>query len=110
MLDVNTLETQLKNSISNIIVPAIKECKLAELTESSDIGKEKAEEIANLFDELVSENLAKCIAGAIDYYVKNIQITGTIITAGSPVTQTAVISSTNVPSTNGIIPNTLGIK
>lgn len=110
MLNVNDLESQIKSALSNIIPNAIKECKLAELTEESDLGKEKAEEIAKLFDELVSEQLAKCIAGAIDYYVKNAQIYGTIITAGSPVTQTAVIMSQPMPTVNGAIPNTLGIK
>lgn len=110
MLDVNTLESQIKKSLSNIIPNAIKECKLAELPEYSEFGEEHAQQIADLFDELVSESLAKCIAGAIDYYIKNAQIYGTIITAGSPVTQSATIVSTNNPSLNGITPNTLGLK
>jgi hypothetical protein len=50
------------------------------------------------------------MAQAIDYYTKNAQIFGTVITMGSPTTQTAMINSTPMPATNGSIPNTLGIK
>ena len=77
--------------------------------DESELGKEKAKEFAETFDELVTEQLAKLIANAIDYYIKNISITGTIITTGSPVTQMAVIAPAPVPSTAGKIPNTLGI-
>jgi hypothetical protein len=54
--------------------------------------------------------LADNIANAIDYYIKNMAITGTIITVGSPVTQTAVITSMPTPVANGKVPNTLGIS
>ena len=66
--------------------------------------------IAETFDDLVTEPLAENLANAIDYYVKNIAITGTIITSGSPVTQTAMISSMPTPVINGKVPNTLGIS
>ena len=46
----------------------------------SELGKSRAKAFADTFDELVSEELAKLIASAIDYYVKNISIFGTIIT------------------------------
>jgi hypothetical protein len=69
-----------------------------------------AKDIADTFDELVSESLADIIANAIDYYIKNMNITGTIITVGSPVTQTAVIAPAPTPITGGKIPNTFGIS
>ena len=109
MLKVNDLETQLKGALHNIIPPAIEQCKINEYPNESELGKEKAKEFAETFDELVTEQLAKLIANAIDYYIKNISITGTIITTGSPVTQMAVITPAPVPSTAGKIPNTLGI-
>ena len=58
----------------------------------------------------IVKQLAQLIANAIDYYVKNISITGTIITVGSMVTQTAMIAPAPTPVVAGAIPNTLGIK
>ena len=109
MLNVDKLKDNIKQSIQEIVIPAIKEIELARQPIKSEVGDKMAEQIANTFDELVSEPLADNIANAIDYYVKNAQIFGTIITVGSPVTQTAVVNSTPTPVTNGKIPNTLGI-
>lgn len=109
MLRVGDLESQLKSALGNIIPKAIEQCKLNEYPNESELAKEKAKEFAETFDDLVTEQLAKLIANAIDYYIKNATITGTIITAGSPVTQTAVIMPAPMPSTAGKIPNTLGI-
>lgn len=109
MLRVGDLESQLKSALGNIIPKAIEQCKLNEYPNESELAKEKAKEFAETFDDLVTEQLAKLIASAIDYYIKNATITGTIITAGSPVTQTAVIMPAPMPSTAGKIPNTLGI-
>ena len=110
MLKVDDLESQLKTALKKIIPPAIEQCKLAEYPMDSELGKSRAKAFADTFDELVSEELAKLIASAIDYYVKNISIFGTIITVGSMVTQTAVIAPAPSPVTAGSIPNTLGIK
>jgi len=110
MLKVNDLESQLKTALKNIIPPAIEQCKLAEYPMDSELGKSRAKAFADSFDELVSEQLAQLIANAIDYYVKNISITGTIITVGSMVTQTAMIAPAPTPVVAGAIPNTLGIK
>lgn len=109
MLNVDKLKDNIKQSIQEIVVPAIKEIERARQPNKSDLGDEQVEQIGKLFDDLVSEPLADNIANAIDYYVKNAQIFGTIITVGSPVTQTAVVASTPTPMTNGKIPNTLGI-
>ena len=74
MLKVGDLESQLKSALKNIIPPAIEQCKLAEYPMESKLGKERAKAFADSFDELVTENLAKLIASAIDYYIKNIII------------------------------------
>lgn len=110
MLNVDGLKDNIKQMIQDIVIPAIKEIELARQPNKSDIGEKQAEQIAETFDELVSEPLADNLANAIDYYVKNIAITGTIITVGSPVTQTAVITSMPTPVANGKVPNTLGIS
>ena len=110
MLNVDDLESQIKTALKNIIPLAIEQCKLAEYPMDSEIGKSRAKAFAESFDELVSEELAKIIASAIDYYVKNMNITGTIITSGSPSTHVAKISPAPTPITGGKIPNTLGIS
>ena len=110
MLNVDGLKDQLKQTIQDIIIPAIKEIELARQPVKSDVGDKQAQQIADTFDELVTEPLAENLANAIDYYVKNIAITGTIITTGSPITQTAKIFSLPTPVTNGKVPNTLGIS
>lgn len=109
MLNVDGLKDNIAKMIKDIVIPAIKEIELARQPVKSDLGDEVAEQMANTFDELVTEKLADNLANAIDYYVKNAQIFGTIITVGSPVTQTAIVNSTPIPTTNGKIPNTLGI-
>ena len=110
MLNVDGLKDQIQQMIKDIVIPAVKEIELARLPVKSDDGDKMAEQIADTFDELVTEPLAENLANAIDYYVKNMAITGTIITTGSPVTQTAIITSMPTPITNGKIPNTLGIS
>lgn len=110
MLNVDGLKDQIKQSIQEIIIPALVQIELLRCPQKSKLGDELAEQVANTFDELVTEPLAENLANAIDYYVKNISITGTIITVGSPTTQTASISSMKTPIVNGKIPNTLGIS
>ena len=110
MLNVDGLKDQIKQSIQEIVIPAIKEIERARQPMKTEIGDELAEQMANTFDELVTEPLADNLANAIDYYIKNMAITGTIITVGSPVTQTAVITSMPTPVANGKVPNTLGIS
>ena len=110
MLNVDGLKEQIMQTIKDVIVPAIKEIELARQPNKSDVGDKQAEQIAQTFDELVTEPLADNLANAIDYYIKNMAITGTIITVGSPVTQTAVITSMPKPVSNGKVPNTLGIS
>lgn len=110
MLKVGDLEDQIKSALENTIPKAIETCKLGEFPEDSDMGKEHAKKCADTFKELVCADLAKLLASAIDYYVKNISITGTILTVGSPAAQQAVIAPAPTPAVAGVIPNTLGIK
>ena len=110
MLNVDKLKEQIAQMIKDIVIPAIEEIERARQPMKSKIGDESAKQIAQTFDELVTESLAENLANAIDYYVKNIAITGTIITVGSPTTQTATISSMPTPVANGKVPNTLGIS
>lgn len=110
MLDKDTLKENLANGLSTIVRPAIEECFKRMWPAKSNIGDAYAETFANNFDEMVSDQLAEVFAAAIDYYVKNIEIFGTVITVGSPTTQTAQINGMSTPILNGAIPNTLGIK
>lgn len=110
MLNVDGLKDQIKEIIQNIVIPAIKEIELARQPVKSDVGDKYAQQIADTFDELVTEPLAENLANAIDYYVKNISITGTIITVGGMFSQVANISSMPTPVANGKVPNTLGIS
>ena len=110
MLDVDKLKKEIAEGIQTTIIPAIKRLELMRFPSTSELGNEMAEDAAAAFDDIVTEPLAEIIANAIDYYVKNISIFGTIITVGSMVTQTAVIAPAPSPVTAGSIPNTLGIK
>jgi hypothetical protein len=110
MLKPQVLEQQLKDMFNQTIPVAFERAFLELFPEKTDAGDKQAKQFAKTIDDLLSEQWAKTIAQAIDYYVKNAQIFGTIITAGSPTSQVAVINSTPVPVTNGAIPNTLGIK
>ena len=112
MLKPDDLKSQLHAAFKQYIPKAIEQCMANDMQEAgtSKLAKEKAKKFAKTFDDLVSEPLAESIAQAIDYYVKNAQIYGTIITVGSRFTQTATINSTDKPLVNGKVPNTLGIK
>lgn len=110
MLNVDSLKDQICMGIKNIIVPAIKETIRTGYPQESDIGNEISEEQSSVFDDLVSEQFADVLANAIDYYVKNMAIEGTIITNGGPTTQIARINANPIPKINGKLPNTLGIR
>lgn len=110
MLKKDTLQSQLLDIFKNTIPGAFEKAMLESYPGSSKKGKERAKKFGETMSEMLSEEWASGIAAAIDYYVKNAQIFGTVITVGSPTTQTAMINSTPVPSINGSVPNTLGIK
>jgi hypothetical protein len=110
MLDSNKLQKQLQQSIQDIIIPAIEQLELKRYPYKNQWSERNAKEISKLFDNLVSEPLAKVIADAIDCYIKNANVTGTIITTGSPTTQVARINPAGTPTMGGKIPNTFGIN
>ena len=110
MLNPQTLAEYISNSIRTLVCPAIKQCLLNSYPMKSDIGDQIAENFANNFDDLVSDQLGTCIAEAIDYYIKNAELYGTIITVGSPTTQTAKLLPSPMPMINGSVPNSIGIK
>ena len=110
MLKVDILKNQIKSAIQSTVVPAIERIELKGQPTTSDLGNERAAESARIFDEMVSEALADIIANAIDSYIKNANITGTVITVGGPTTQTANIVAAPTPIVGGKIPNTFGIS
>lgn len=110
MLKVDDLKSQIASAIKNIVVPAIEQCIKNKTSQKSDKEYEEAKKFAESFDNQVTDQLADSLANAIDYYIKNADITGTIITVGSPTTQTAVISPPPTPVVGGKVPNTFGIN
>lgn len=110
MLKPDVLKQNLLDLFNQTIPVAFEQAFLELMPEKTDAGSEAAKKFGETIDKLVSEQWAETMAQAIDYYVKNAQIFGTVITVGSPTTQTAMINSTPMPATNGAIPNTLGIK
>lgn len=110
MLNQDALSKQLKEGFSTIFKNAFECCWLNSFPNNSDVGAEYAKQFAETFDNLASENLAILISSAIDTYIKNAAITGTIVTAGSAAAQTANIKSLPTPTANGTVPNTLGIS
>ena len=109
MLNENTLYREIKAAFNETFPTAFENALKSTFSEQSEIGDEVAKQFGKSIDDAISDPLAKRLAAAIDYYVRNANIYGTIITVGSPVTQTAAISSPT-PLTNGKIPNTLGIQ
>ena len=109
MLNVNTLEEELKKAFSETLPMAFEEAMKSTFPQDSDLGSEIAKTFGEVIDDLVSESLAKRLAAAIDYHVRSATIYGNIITTGGPTVQYATINSPT-PLTNGVIPNSLGIK
>lgn len=110
MLKVDHLASQIQSALSSIITPALEECLIENSPITSESLRNDAKKFAQTFDKLVSENLAKSLANAIDYYIRTADITGTIITNGSPTTHMASIVPPATPISGGKIPNTLGIN
>lgn len=109
MLNVDNLQKSLQVAFEEVLPSAFEEVMRAMLPMQSTDGDNKVKAVSNFVKDLISEDLSTRIASAIDYYIKNADIYGTIITVGSPSTQTAKIESPS-PLTNGKVPNTLGIK
>lgn len=109
MLNPDKLSSDIQSAIEDIVTPAIKQAMVQTMPEASGKGEEMCQEYADTIVEMIAEPLAQRIGNAIHAYIKNISINGTVITVGSMVTQTAVISPAT-PATAGVVPNTLGIQ
>ena len=111
MLNQVTLKMHLADAFKDVIKPAAKCAWKSTLDAESAYGDNQAEQFADTFTEMIAEPLAERLAAAIDYYIKSGCIYGNIVTAGTPVTQTAIIP----PGVNlgnpvaGKVPNTFGI-
>jgi hypothetical protein len=109
MLNPKTLEDQIKNALEQYLPPAFENAMFSMIDADGDEVRERCKNFGQTVSDMLSEPLASSIAAAIDYYVKNISISGTILTTGTPVTQQAVIVSPS-PLTNGVVPNSLKIQ
>lgn len=110
MLNSTALTNEIKGIFDDVLPDAL-ETSLNSLSDykSEDVEK-KNKEFAEMFTRMVSMPIAQRLAGAIDHYIKTGQLFGTIITAGTPFTQTAVIAPSPMGMvTSGKVPNTLGI-
>jgi len=110
MLDKSALKEYIENAFHATIVPALENAMLRSYPYNSEYGQDHAHTFALNFGSIAAEPFSEVLADAIDYYIKNITITGTIITMGSPTTQTATIIPAPNPMSAGSIPNTLKIS
>ena len=111
MLNSNSLASDLKSIFDDVLKPSIETALRTLSGEESEAGIEKAKTFAENLTEMLSKPLADRLAASIDHYIKSACIFGTILTAGSPVAQTAVIPP-GTPAGMAIagkVPNTLGM-
>ena len=110
MLNSNSLASDFKSIFDDVLQPAIESAMRSMTGEETENSIKTAEMFAENLTEMLSKPLADRLAATIDHYIKSGQLSGTIITAGSPFTQTAVIVPDPMGmATSGKIPNTLGI-
>lgn len=110
MLNSTAFANEIKGIFDDILPDAL-EAALNSLADykSKDLEK-KNKEFADMLTNMLSMPLSQRLAGAIDHYIKSGQIYGTIITTGSPLSQTGVIAPSPLGmATSGKVPNTLGI-
>ena len=110
MLNSNLLAKDLKEIFDDVLEPAVESAVNSMTPEETASSKKAAKMFAKNLTEMLSKPLSDRLAATIDHYIKSGQLYGTILTAGSPFAQTAVI----VPSpmgmaTSGKVPNTLGM-
>lgn len=109
MLNKNELQKQIQSSLEKNFKKACARAVEKLMPIPTENGKKRTEDFAETFTKIIADNLSVSLAEAIDYYVKNIELHGTVITVGSPTTQTALINCTPNPTVNGTVPNTLKI-
>lgn len=108
MLNKQTLQKEIQGAIEELLPNALREGLKSTFYRETESGNKMADRFASVVTELFAQPFSEALAAAIDYHVRSATIYGTIITAGSPTTQAAVINS---PSAliNGKVTNTLGI-
>ena len=110
MLNLTGLEKDITDAFKETLPGAFEQAMQETFPEKSAAGAEIAKKFGETITDLIAEPLGKRLASAIDYYVKSGSIKGTIITVGSMVTQTAMLSPVNLGNPiAGSVPNTLGI-
>ena len=109
MLNEKKLCEEIQKAFEETLPAAFEQAMLTTFPGTSDVGSDIAKQFGKSLNDAISEPLAQRLAAAIDYYVRNITIYGTLITYGAPTTHTCSINSPS-PLTNGKVPNSLGIK
>lgn len=109
MLNVATLELNIKQAFDEVFPPAFERAMLEMMPQKSDDGDKKAKNFAQTVTDLIAGDMASRLASAIDYYVRNANVYGSILTVGSPYVHTAVLTTIPVGTGGGSIPNMLGI-
>ncbi len=108
MLNKQTLQKEIQDAIEQLLPNALREGIKVTFPRETEAGDKAADRFAEVITDLFAQPFAEAIAAAIDYHVRSADVYGTIITVGSPTTQTAMINSPS-PLTNGKVPNTFGI-
>ena len=111
MLNSTLLSNELKEMFDDVLPDAIETALNSLMPIKSKSAEKKNKEFADLLTEMVSKPLSQRMAASIDHYIKSACFYGTIMTAGSPVAQTAVIAPgmSCGMATAGKVPNTIGI-
>ena len=110
MLDKSGLKDDIQGALEDILPTAFTQCIQGLFTLKTETGDQMAENFGKNLTEMIAEPLATRISDAIDAYVKCMSIQGTLITMGSPFTQTAQVISLPMPVLNGSVPMTLGVS
>lgn len=110
MLDKSLLKDDIQGALEESLPAALEQCIKDTFPESSKVGDEMAKKFAENFVKMIAEPIATRISDGIDAYVKCMSISGTLITMGSPFTQTAQVMSLPMPVLNGKVPMTLGVS
>lgn len=112
MLNTNNLAKDIQDIMEDVLEPSIESALRSLAGEESDASIESAKTFAKTLTDMMAKPFADRMAASIDRYIKSGCIYGTIITAGTPITQTAVIAPGSALGmvTSGKVPNTLGIQ
>lgn len=110
MLDPDSLADYIEYAVKTTLAPALRSAYASTLRSKTKESEEMADKFAATFAEIAAPKFAQMLAYSIDCYIKKMEIFGPILTFGSAVSQTATIVPQQIPSENGIIPNSLGVK